>query len=233
MDKRILIGALALFFVSWLVLLKAPEDTSATPTTLPWNITHPTPETTQVFGVILGKTTLDEAAQLFKHEAETEISLFKPSTGDMSVEAFIEEVNFNGLKAKMTLTVALSADVLQAMFERGLRMNSTPSGKRITLTADDLAVVRAAPINSLTYLPAARLDEAIISKRFGQPSERIREKDSGVTHWLYARHGLDVVLSGNEKPVLQYVPLKDFERLRAPLLLGGELLGADNNGVTK
>jgi len=233
MDKRILIGALALFFISWFVLLKAPEDSAATPTTLPWNITHPTAETTQVFGVTLGKTTLDEAAQLFKHEAETEISLFKPSSGNMSVEVFIEEVNFNGLKAKMTLTVALSAEVMQGMFERGLRMNSTPSGKRITLTADDLATVRAAPINSLTYLPAARLDEAILTKRFGLPSERIREKASGVTHWLYAQHGLDVVLSGNEKPVLQYVPLSDFQRLRAPLLLNGELLNTDSAAVAK
>lgn len=224
MDKKIIVGALALFFISWFVLLKAPEDAAETPATLPWNITHPSPETTQVFGVTLGKTTLDEAAHIFKHEAETEISLFKSTEGNMSVEVFIDEVNFNGLKAKMTLTVALAPDVMQGMFERGLRMNSTPSGKRITLTADDLAVVRSAPLSSLTYLPAAKLDEAIISKRFGEPTERIRETASGVMHWLYPQHGLDVVLSGNEKPVLQYVPLKDFDLLRAPLLKNGEVL---------
>lgn len=224
MDKKIIIGALALFFVSWYLLLQAPEEAADTPATLPWNITHPSPETTQVFGVTLGKTTLDEAAHIFKHEAETEISLFKPTEGNLSVEVFIEEVNFNGLKAKMTLTVALAPEVMQKMFERGLRMNSTPSGKRITLTADDLAAVKAAPISSLTYLPAARLDEAIISKRFGEPTERIRETTSGVMHWLYAQHGLDVVLSGNEKPVLQYVPLKNFELLRAPLLKNGEIV---------
>ena len=233
MDKKIILGALALFFISWYVLLQAPEDAKQSPDTLPWNITHPTPETTQVFGVTLGKTTLDEAAHAYKHEAETEISLFKPTEGPMSVEAFTDEVNFNGLKAKMTMTVDLSQEVMQAMYERGLRMNSTPSGKRITLTADDLTVVRSAPINSLTYLPAARLEDTIITKRFGEPTERIREKDSGVTHWLYAQHGLDVVLSGNEKPVLQYVPLKDFERLRAPLLKHGELVVASGVAATK
>ena len=224
MDKKIIAGVVALFLVSWFVLLKAPEDKADTPATLPWNITHPTPETTQVFGVTLGKTTLDEAAHIFQHEAETEISLFKPNEGNMSVEVFIEEVNFNGLKAKMTLTVALAPAVMQAMFERGLRMNSTPSGKRITLTFDDLAEVRKAPLSSLTYLPTASLDESIISKRFGTPSERIRETKSGETHWLYAQHGLDVMLGSNQKVVFQYVPLKDFELLRAPLLQNGELI---------
>lgn len=233
MDKKIILAALALFFIAWYVLLQAPEDAAQSPATLPWNITHPTPETTQVFGVTLGKTSLDDAAHNFKYEAETEVSLFKPTEGPMSVEAFTDEVNFNGLKAKMNMTVDLSQEVMQGMYERGLRMNSTPSGKRITLTADDLAVVRNTPINSLTYLPAARLDESIISKRFGIPSERIREKDTGVIHWLYAQHGLDVVLSGNKKPVLQYVPLKDFERLRTPLLKHGELMGAGEVAVTK
>lgn len=224
MDKKIVAAVFALFFVAWFALNQLPENKVDTPATLPWNITHPTPETTQVFGVTLGKTTLDEAAHIFQHEAETEISLFKPNEGNMSVEVFIEEVNFNGLKAKMTLTVALAPSVMQAMFERGLRMNSTPSGKRITLTFDDLAEVRKAPLSSLTYLPTASLDETIISKHFGTPSERIKETANGEIHWLYAQHGLDVLLGSNQKAVFQYVPLKDFELLRAPLLKNGAVI---------
>jgi len=224
MDKKIIVAVFALFFVAWFALNQLPENKVDTPSTLPWNITHPSPETTQVFGVTLGKTTLDEAAHIFQHEAETEISLFKPSEGNMSVEVFIEEVNFNGLKAKMTLTVALKPEVMQAMYERGARLNSTPSGKRITLAPADVQEVRAAPLNSLTYLPTASLDEAIISKRFGTPSERIRETKSGEMHWLYAQHGLDVMLGSNQKVVFQYVPLKDFELLRAPLLKHGAVI---------
>ncbi|MEQ1557166.1 MAG: hypothetical protein ABL915_10295, partial [Gallionella sp.] len=144
--------------------------------------------------------------------------------GNMSVEVFIEEVNFNGLKAKMTLTVALAPAVMQAMYERGVRLNSTPSGKRITLAPADVKEVRAAPLSSLTYLPTASLDEAIISKHFGTPSERIKETANGEIHWLYAQHGLDVMLGSNQKAVLQYVPLKDFELLRAPLLKNGAVI---------
>lgn len=220
MDKKIVLGVLALFVVSLVILLAAPEDAPDTPATLPWNITHPTPDTVRVFGITLGKSTLSEADKVFKEVSD--VSLFKPSDAAMGVEAFMEEVNFNGLKAKIVMTIAVDPEKLQGMFERGLRMNSTPSGKRITLTADDLIVVRNSPVASLTYLPNVSLDEAIVSKRFGEPAMRIKETRSGAIHWLYPQHGLDVVLGGKERPLLQYVTLKDFEQLRGPLLKNGE-----------
>jgi len=224
MDKKIIFGVLALLAVSISVLLMAPDNSVNTPDTLPWKIAHPTPDTSRVFGITLGLTTLDGAAEIFKHQAEVEISLFKPTDGNLSVEAFTEEVNFNGLKAKIVMNIAVPAEELTGMFNRGLRINSTPSGKRITLTADDLARVRTLPVISLTYLPTIRLEDDIIAKRFGEPAQRVRENKTDVIHWLYPQHGLDIVLGGKEKPLLQYVAPKDFERLRAPLLANGEIL---------
>jgi len=142
----------------------------------------------------------------------------------MLVEAFFDELNLNGLKAKFVFTVAVQQEELTGMFNRGLRMNSTPSGKRITLTADDLLRVRQSPVASITYLPTPKLEEAIFTKRFGVPAERVRETKSGAVHWLYPQHGLDITLGGSEKPLLQYVSPKDFDLLRAPLLANGEIL---------
>ncbi len=222
MDKKIILGVIALIVGAIGALLLVPSKPTDTPDSLPWNISHPTPGTTRVFGITLGKTSLGETEQVFKEQ--TEISLFKTTEGKMLVEAFFDELNFNGLKAKFVLTVALPPEELTGMFNRGLRMNSTPSGKRITLTPDDLARVRAAPVSSVTYLPTVKLEEAIIAKRFGEPAERIRENKSGAIHWLYPQHGLDVVPGGKEKPLLQYLPPKDFELVRAPLLADGEIL---------
>ncbi len=224
MDKKIIMGVSALVIASIAILLWAPDNSVNTPEMLPWKITHPTPDTTRVFGITLGQTTLDQAAQIFKHEAEVEISLFKPTEGPMGVEAFTEEVNFNGLKAKIVMNIALPDEELQGMFQRGLRMNNTTSGKRITLTADDLARVRKVPVTSLTYLPNVTLEEAIITKRFGEPAQRVRENKTNAVHWLYPQHGLDVVLGGKEKPLLQYLTPKDFELFRTPLLANGEIL---------
>jgi len=224
MDKKIILGVVALAIVSIFLLLLAPDNAVHTPDTLPWNITHPTPDTTRIFGITLGKTTLDQTAEVFKGQAEVEISLFKPTDGKLGVEAFVEEVNFNGLKAKIVMNIAVPAEELQGMYQRGLRINSTPSGKRITLTYDDLARVRSLPITSLTYLPNLSLEEAVITKRFGEPAQRVRENKTGTIHWLYPQNGLDVVLGGKEKPLLQYLPPKDFELLSGPLLADGEIL---------
>jgi len=221
-DSRIVAGIVAFVVVVLSLLLMLPEEDVDSAATLPWTIAHPTPGTTRVFGVTLGQTPLGEAETALRENAE--VSLFKPTDRPMAVEAFIEEVNFNGLKAKIVLTVAVPADVLQGMFERGLRLNSTPSGKRITLTPDDLARVRQAPVSSLTYLPNVRLEEAVLAKRFGPPVQRVRETESGAIHWLYPQHGLDVVLGGGSKPLLQYVAPKDFDLLRTPLLAHGEVL---------
>ena len=221
-DKKIILSVIALVVAYFSFVLMQPDKAVNTGDTLPWNIAHPTPDTIRVFGVTLGQSTLADAEQTFKEQAE--IVLFKSDDAKMAVEAFIEEVNFNGLKAKMVMTVAIPPEEMQGMFDRGLRTSGTPSGKRITLAADDLERVRKAPVASLTYLPAVRLEEAVLAKRFGTPSQRVRETRSGVVHWLYPQHGLDVVLGGSEKPLLQYVSPRDFELLRTPLIANGEVL---------
>lgn len=222
MDKKIILGVLALIVVSISLLLMLPEPPKQSPETLPWNISHPAPGMSRVFGITLAESSLNDLEKKFKEQ--TEISLFKTGDGKMLVEAFFDELNLNGLKAKFVMTIAVPQGELEGMYNRGLRMNSTTSGKRITLSTEDAAKVRNSPVSSLTYLPSLRIEEAIIAKRFGVPAQRVREKNSGAVHWLYPEHGLDVTLGENEKPTLQYVSPKDFEVLRAPLLAQGEIL---------
>ncbi len=222
MDKKIVLSVIALVIFSISFLLMLPEPDKQSPDTLPWHITHPTPETSHVFGITLGKSSLKDLETKFFET--TEISLFKTSEGIMTVEAFFNELNLNGLKAKFVMKIAVPPEELDGMFNRGLRMNSTPSGKRITLTPDDLVRVRNSPVLSLGYLPSLRIDEAVITKRFGTPAERIRETKSGTEHWLFPQHGLDITLGGEEKPILQYVSPRDFDLLRAPLLKHGKIL---------
>jgi len=189
---------------------------------LPWHIGHPNADTIEIFGVTLGKTNTDEAEQHFKEEAKP--ILFKSHSGQLVAEIFFEQVNLAGLKARIVLSIKAPDSELQAMFDRGLRMNVTGSGKEITLTPEDAAKLFEMPISSLTYMPLVRLEDAVFSKRFGQPQLRIREKKSGVVHWLYPQDGLDIALGGEEKPLLQYVPPADFDRLVDPLLANGEVV---------
>jgi len=194
---------------------------------LPWHIEHPTPDTTRVFGLTLGSSSASEAEQRFHEEAKP--SLFKSPDGQLVAEMFFEQVTLAGLKSRIVINITVPAAELQAMYERGLRISGTSGGtgggKKITPAPDDAARLRALPISSLTYMPSVRLEGEIFSKRFGRPSQRIKEKESGAVHWLYPQDGLDITLGGKEKPVLQYVPPKDFDKLLQPLLADGEITG--------
>ncbi len=220
MDSKIIAGVVALIIAAISLILLVPEPPKQSSETLPWNIQHPTAETTKIFGLTLNKSTLLDAENLFKDTPK--ISMFKPSDEDkFAVEVFFEEVNFNGLRAQIDLILDIPEAQLQEMYQRGERMSSTASGKRITLTLEDASLAGQAPIRGLTYLPATRLDNELIERRFGKPSEKIRENAEEITHWLYPQHGLDIALSENGKAVLQFVPPPEFEDLRAPLLKHG------------
>jgi hypothetical protein len=221
MARKIYIG-IALIAVLILGMAFLNGDKPAEITDLPWHIEHPSADTTRIFGVTLGQSNTNEAEQHFKEVAKP--ILFKSSNGQLAVEVFFEEVNLAGLKARIVLSIAVPDSELQGMLERGLRMNATGSGKEITLTPDDIASVFTMPISSLTYMPATRLEDAIFSKRFGQPELRVKEKKSGAVHWLYPQNGLDITLGGNEKPLLQYVSPKNFDKLTQPLFANGEFL---------
>jgi len=189
---------------------------------MPWHIEHPTPDSVRVFGLTLGQSAANEAELRFKEEAKP--SLFKSPEGKMIAEVFFEQVDLAGLRSKIVLTIDVPEDELKGMYERGLRMAATGSGKKITMTPDDIAKMRTWPISSLTYLPSLHVEEAIFLKRFGQPVQRIKEKKSGLVHWLYPQNGLDITLGGGEKPLLQYVPPKDFDKLVRPLMESGDVL---------
>ncbi|MDO8465106.1 MAG: hypothetical protein Q7S46_07630 [Gallionella sp.] len=191
-------------------------------TDLPWHIEHPSPDTLRIFGLTLGKSNANEAELRFREEAKA--SLFKSQDGRLAAEMFFEQVTLAGMKSKIVLSIAVSDAELQGMYERGLRVSGTGSGKKTTLAVEDVARLRTLPISGLTYMPQVRLEEEVVGKRFGQPAQRIREKKSGAIHWLYPQHGLDIALGNGEKPVLQYVQPSEFDKLSQPLLAGGEVI---------
>ncbi|MDO8313507.1 MAG: hypothetical protein Q7T25_16370 [Sideroxyarcus sp.] len=186
---------------------------------LPWHIEHPSSDSVRVFGLTVGTSTPAEAEVRFKEQAEP--SLFKSPSGQMGAEMFFEQINLAGLRSRVVLTVAVPETELRDMYERGLRMSATGSGKKITLTPDDVARLRSLPISSLTYMPGVRVEESLFLKRFGKPEQIIKETKSGAIHWLYLKHGLDITLGGGEKPLLQYVSPKEFDKLVKPLLDNG------------
>ena len=189
---------------------------------MPWNIEHPAPDTTRIFGLTLGLSTASEAEQHFQEEAKP--SLFESQDGELVAEMFFEQVRLAGLKSSIVINIAVTQAELQAMHKRGLRLSGIGNGKKITPAPEDAARMRELPISGLTYMPSIRLEGEILNKRFGQPAQRIKENKSGAVHWLYPQNGLDITLGDGAKPVLQYVPPKDFDKLVQPLLNNGKVI---------
>ena len=219
--RAVFLGAL-FFAVALLVAgMLLPGETPSPVADLPWQIERDL-NSVRVFGLTLGHSTLDEAQNKFQEPAE--ISLFVSDDGKLAAEAYFDRTSLGGLSAKVVLTAALPQSELQDMYQRGLRTSAMGSGRKVELHPDDEEEVLHAAIASITYLPATRLDEALIAQRFGTPSRRVREEKNDVLHLLYPQSGLDIALNRKNKAVLQYFPPQDFPVLMAPLL---ELPAAD------
>ncbi len=213
------IVALITFAVFAMVYFIVPHNdtTSTVPKgdDAPWGVRALKGGKSRVFGLTLGEAHLDEAMARFGQEPQ--LALFNTPGKGMTLEVFYGEVTLGGLSGRIILSLAASPQTLAAMRERASGKQSTDSGAtRYALSAQDMRAARMLPIASLTYIPYAEFSAAIVTRRFGAPSERLRTRD-GLQHWLYPALGLDVALDPAGHDVFQYVAPMVFARLLAPL----------------
>jgi hypothetical protein len=216
MERKIILGLVAftLLAIAAAIILPGGRTLDAKPK-LPWLIEVDEQGAVRVFDITLGRTTLAEAREGF--ETEGKVNLFAAPDRAMTVEAFFEDLYLSGLRADLVLTLGVDPGNMERMYQRGLRVSQLGSGsKKVSLHPDDLRQVLGAPVMHITYSPAASLDAALIQNRFGHPAQK-RSEATGLTHWLYPEKGLDIAWDAKGNGVLQYVPIKDFDRLAAPL----------------
>jgi hypothetical protein len=193
---------------------KEPRDVR-----LPWQIEVTPDGGSRILGVELGRTSLGDAELAFNEPAE--VSLFTSDDGERGVEAYFDSVDISGIRARIVVVMALEQPTLDAMYKRGVRVANMGGGRRkVTLTDEDLSSLKKMPIGSLTYIPRANLDAELLRKRFGEPAERLLEREGNVEHWLYPEKGLDIALNPEDKEVLQYVRPEHFDSIRLPLMEG-------------
>jgi hypothetical protein len=216
MERYTFFGVIIVTLLALAIALLIPGKPKEQPVDLPWQIDRLANGNTRVFGLELGKSTLSEIQS--KLEEEPEVSLFLSVEGRYVVEAFFQRVKLSGLRAKMVVGMDLTEHEIKEMYNRGVRIATLGSGTRkVTLSTDDNVKLMDTPIATITYLPKADLGQELVERRFGKPSQRVREQDSPVEHWLYPEKGLDIALSDEEKDVLQYTVPTRFEALVAPL----------------
>lgn len=208
----LIIAAIVLPFV---VPLGSPPPGVDVERNLPWQIELDAQGGSRVFGLQPGVSTLADAKQRLGNELDVAIIALPDEVG--AVEAFYNQVPLGFVLAKMVLTVDVEKAAVLAMRDRAIKAEHMESTTRkIQMHPDDLSRVERLPIKAISVIPTVNLDEATIVQRFGQPAERIALGEQRV-HLLYPDKGLDVVVDGNGKELLQYVAPRQFALLSEPL----------------
>lgn len=187
---------------------------------LPWQIETLPDGGSRVFGLALPGSTLVDARERFGTDMELAVIAVADEPG--ALEAYYSQITAGVLTGKMILGTALAPETLARFKERALKAEYLESGARkFILSRDDLPAAYQAPLATITFIPSAGFDEAIVLQRFGTPAERIRTSER-TEHFLYPAKGLDLILDSEGKEVLQYVAPREFEHLRKPLPDGGD-----------
>ena len=182
---------------------------------LPWQIAVDGQGGSTVFGVQPGVSTLADARRRFGGDVQVAIVAKSDEVG--ALEAYFPQVPLGFVLARVIVTVEAEEARVTAMRERALKAEHMESTTRkITLHPDDLALADTLPVRAISVIPTVNLDEATVVQRFGQPGERLVVSDKRV-HLLYPDKGLDVVVDGDGKELLQYVAPRNFAWLREPL----------------
>lgn len=182
---------------------------------LPWQVDMLANGTSRVFGLELGRSTLDDARERFGDGMKVGIVAAQGEEG--ALEAYYDNVTAGVIVGKLILVAALDKTTLVGLRERATqKVHMNGATYRYLLSRDDLLQSLHAPIATIAFIPVTDLDAETVLKRFGLPQERLRINDQ-VEHFLYPDQGLDLILDDNGKEVLQYVAPRDFARLRGPL----------------
>lgn len=183
---------------------------------LPWQIEVLPDGGSRVFGLTLAHSTLGDARGRFGIDMEIAVIAAPGEPG--SLEAYSSSVTTGAIIGKIILVADVDRETVARLRQRAIKsVHMDSSTRKYILHHDDLTLAWRAPIASVTFIPAASLDEQTVLRRFGAPAERIRV-DERVEHFLYPDKGLDLALDSKGKEVLQYVAPRQFARLREPLI---------------
>lgn len=184
---------------------------------LPWQINILNDNSTEVFGLNIGRSRLSDAIEKLGSDMELAIVTATDEDEVGSLEMYYGHYRAGLLSGKLVLQTDIDEQRIKRWRDNALRSEYMTSGlaKKYTLSPDNLVEVLDEVIVGLTFIPAVNLDEEVILARFGEPERRIQL--AGVKHFLYPAKGLDIALHEDSKEVLQYVSPEDFYQLAVPL----------------
>ncbi len=179
---------------------------------MPWQVTVLDERHSQVFGVVLNRTTLEQARQHFGQLDG--IALFQDQAGAYSLEAYFGKVAIGPFSARIIATLDASADELQALVEHSVKRVLTEDGSyKWSLTQDKQAAQAGRRIKSLAFIPGYRgMDQVYVEQRFGEPARR-DSVDETAELWYYPEQGIRILVDNDGRELFEYLAPADFQQI--------------------
>lgn len=175
---------------------QVPSDINSTP----WEVSIINNENVRVFGITLGKTTIQDANQILASFPETRLVM---DDSQAKLVAVYDELIIGGFIASIELSYALDAESLKQLADKSSNISDKSYG---LLDKNAEMALLSTVINGLIYRPSIDFDIDAILQRFGQPAREDKPTDS-ITHMDYPDLGLEIIVDTQGPDLFKYQPL--------------------------
>lgn len=155
--------------------------------TTPWDINVHDNGNIRIFGITLGKTTLQDANQILASFPETRLI---DLNSQPRLVAIYDELNIGGFVAKIELDYGLEDTELSVLKSK---VNKDDDGEYGLLEKDTELSLLSKVINKLTYQPSIDYDIDEILQRFGPAKTEVRLSKT-LTRMDYPGQGLKIFI---------------------------------------
>jgi len=177
--------------------------------TMPWEVDRLENGSLRVFGITLGKTSIQEANQLFARFGENQ---FQVKTGNNDKPEFelytlYDELAFGGLIASLKLNYQIDQKDLELIYQSLTTDQRASGANTFSIDKDTQIKYLSSPVSSVTYIPSIDYDPQTIRQNFGQPTAE-KQVDDELQIWSYAKMGLQIYIYKTQADQFIYTPLK-------------------------
>ena len=176
---------------------------------MPWHVKVHDASHSEVFGIVLNKTSLEQARQQFgKLDG---LALYQNTEGVYTLEAYFGNVTIGPFSARLIATLDASQAEMEQLTGHSVKRIKVDDGSlKWTLTGEKQVEQGLRSIRSLTYIPGySGMDQEFILQRFGEPSQR-KNVDETTEQWFYPRQGVRIMIDNDGKEMFEYLAPAQF-----------------------
>ena len=184
--------------------------------TMPWEVDRLENGSLRVFGLTLGKTSIQDANQIFASFADTQIQVSTDSNHYQTYElvAIYDELIIGGLIAQIKLNYLIDSSHLQQIYRSLKSTQNDKDGSEQLKEGIELHPVSKEieiknlnkPVSSITYTPSIDYDLESIRQNFG-PASQEKQINDDLQLWIYPEMGLNIYISKSMPDRFVYAPL--------------------------